>query len=76
MDIFFFFLIFMNIVTSFHKKCWRHFKNDPAKQILVKYSVLRVTYTKLSIINQLSILYGAASNEPPSLNLSPRIKNA
>ena len=47
---------FLNIYEHYgliSQKGWRHFKNDPAKQTLVKYSVLRVTYTKLSILNQL-----------------------
>ena len=40
-------------MTPFHKKHWRYGKNDPTEQILVWYGVLRVTYTNLSILNQL-----------------------
>ena len=48
-----FFTKFNKIITSFHKKYWRHGKNDPTEQILIWFCVLRVTYTNLSILNQL-----------------------
>ena len=48
-----FFTKCIKIMTWFHKKCWHHYKNDHSGQILVWYCVLRVTYTNLSIFNQL-----------------------
>ena len=47
------FIKFIEIMTSFHKKHWLYLKNDPTEQALVCYCVLRVTYTNLSIFNQL-----------------------
>ena len=59
-----FFANFIKIMTSFHKKCWRHCKNDPTEQTSIWYRVLRVTYTNLSILNQLCQgFYGGESNE-------------
>ena len=55
-------------MTSFHKKHWCYLKNDPTEQILVCYCVLRVTYTNLSIFNQLCKgLYGEEPNGPLNL---------
>ena len=40
-------------MMSFHKKYLRYRENDPTKQILTWFCVLRVTYTNLLILNQL-----------------------
>ena len=54
MDISFFFTKFVKIMTSFHKKYWRYLRNGPMKQISTWHCVLRVPYTNLLILNQLS----------------------
>ena len=46
-------------MTSFHKKYWLYRKNDTTEQIFI----LRITYTNLSILNQLCWgFYGGKSS--------------